>query len=318
MVWPAIIAAGATIAGSLLANRGGDSNDQAAEQFNWNSQLQREFAQNGIRWRVDDAKAAGLHPLYALGGSGASASPINYVGNQGGGSSTNEALGSGLSQFGQDISRAMRAGKTAPERHADEMNRLAMENASLQNDLLRSQIASYNYPGQIGPSMPSGNDGGAGSTAIPGQHDMRSAGPSGLVVVKPQEVTTTIPRHPDTEAGANPSNRWVKTERGWIAMPSKQMNMDDTDITNPEYLSWALRNRVLPTFPGYGQHNPPPDHFLQSDEVGWMFVPGLNEYRPVKRSELDGTKYISPHFKFRRDYAVPPSKEKSWWRRPVF
>lgn len=33
--------------------------------------LQREFAQHGIRWRVRDARKAGLHPLAALGASGA-------------------------------------------------------------------------------------------------------------------------------------------------------------------------------------------------------------------------------------------------------
>lgn len=36
---------------------------------------QKEFAQNSIQWRVADAKAAGLHPLYALGGAGSSYQP---------------------------------------------------------------------------------------------------------------------------------------------------------------------------------------------------------------------------------------------------
>lgn len=40
-----------------------------------NEALQREFAQMGIRWKVQDAEAAGLHPLYALGGSGAAFAP---------------------------------------------------------------------------------------------------------------------------------------------------------------------------------------------------------------------------------------------------
>jgi hypothetical protein len=40
-----------------------------------NEANQREFAQMGIQWKVADAKAAGLHPLYALGGSGATYSP---------------------------------------------------------------------------------------------------------------------------------------------------------------------------------------------------------------------------------------------------
>lgn len=32
-----------------------------------NTAMQREFAKMGIQWRVEDAKAAGLHPMFALG-----------------------------------------------------------------------------------------------------------------------------------------------------------------------------------------------------------------------------------------------------------
>lgn len=50
--------------------------DFAREMWKKNANLQRQFAKMGIRWRVADAKAAGLHPLAALGSSGASGSPI--------------------------------------------------------------------------------------------------------------------------------------------------------------------------------------------------------------------------------------------------
>lgn len=43
---------------------------------------QREFAQNGIQWRVADAKAAGIHPLAALGAQTMSYEP-QYVGDAG-------------------------------------------------------------------------------------------------------------------------------------------------------------------------------------------------------------------------------------------
>ena len=45
-----------------------------------NYDMQKEFAQMGIQWRVADAKAAGLHPLAALGAAPAHASPMR-VGN---------------------------------------------------------------------------------------------------------------------------------------------------------------------------------------------------------------------------------------------
>lgn len=66
-------AAGASLGGSLF---GGSTGPSASEQFSWNANLQREFAQNSIQWKVQDAIKAGLHPLAALGASGYSASPV--------------------------------------------------------------------------------------------------------------------------------------------------------------------------------------------------------------------------------------------------
>lgn len=64
--WGQVIGA---VAGALIASKSAKKQQQA------NTEAQREFAQKGIQWRVDDAKAAGVSPLYALGGSGAAFSP---------------------------------------------------------------------------------------------------------------------------------------------------------------------------------------------------------------------------------------------------
>lgn len=61
------------IVSSAITNRANEHN--AKTTFNRNVALQREFAQNSIQWRVDDAKNAGIHPLYALGAQGASYTP---------------------------------------------------------------------------------------------------------------------------------------------------------------------------------------------------------------------------------------------------
>ena len=61
----------APIIGGLMSN---ESNEDAG---NANAALQREFAQNGIRWKVADAEAAGIHPLYALGAQTSPASPLS-------------------------------------------------------------------------------------------------------------------------------------------------------------------------------------------------------------------------------------------------
>lgn len=69
-----------SVAGMFGINLGVDiptwfGEDRPDEVRARNEQTQREFAQNAIQWRVADAKKAGLHPLFALGGGGASFSP---------------------------------------------------------------------------------------------------------------------------------------------------------------------------------------------------------------------------------------------------
>lgn len=63
----------ANLVGGVLTNN--TNLEQQRTHFNRNLSLQREFAQNSIQWRVNDAKAAGIHPLYALGAQGSSYTP---------------------------------------------------------------------------------------------------------------------------------------------------------------------------------------------------------------------------------------------------
>lgn len=103
-------------------------------------ELQKEFAQNGLRWKVEDAKRAGIHPLAALGATGASYSPVGL------GDNDFAAVGSAV---GQDFSRAIDATRTAPERTgavAAKMEALGLERATLENDLLRAQILDITRP----------------------------------------------------------------------------------------------------------------------------------------------------------------------------
>lgn len=81
---------------------------------------QKEFAQNGIRWRVEDAKAAGIHPIFAIGANTSTYSPQAAVGTD-----------YGLSSAGQNISRAIEAKQTRAERK---------EMDNLQKALVAAQI----------------------------------------------------------------------------------------------------------------------------------------------------------------------------------
>lgn len=149
---PAAISAGASLLGGILG-RESQENQRAS-----NEALQREFAQSSIQWRVEDAKKAGIHPMYALGAP--SISPAVSV--------QNDPLAASVGSMGQDISRAMLASNTAEGREtqfSNSLQALGLERAQLQNELLKTQIASSLQrlkAGQIGPPMPS-----AGSVEIP-------------------------------------------------------------------------------------------------------------------------------------------------------
>lgn len=148
-----IIPAAASIIGGLFNKSSADDTRAATQAIaDRNIALQKEFAQNGIQWRVEDAKKAGIHPIYALGGSGASFSPVsaNF--------SADTSLGSAFAQAGQDLGRSIQATRSAPDRAvALQANKLALEGQALDNDLKREELASKIArvgSSQVGPPMP--------------------------------------------------------------------------------------------------------------------------------------------------------------------
>jgi hypothetical protein len=79
---PFLKAAAPIVGGALGFFGSKKSSDATAEAARMNIAHQKEFAQKGIRWKVQDAKEAGLHPLAALGAQTGSFSPVS-VGDQG-------------------------------------------------------------------------------------------------------------------------------------------------------------------------------------------------------------------------------------------
>lgn len=136
-----IISTVGNLLGGLL---GRQSQSEANAQ---NIALQKQFAQQGIRWRVEDAKAAGIHPLYALGANTHSFAPT-VVGDT--------SLPNALAQSGQDIARAVDAKRTAGEKFNVMYEALQLKRMELENTLLASQIAKINQAGHP-PGMPGGD-----------------------------------------------------------------------------------------------------------------------------------------------------------------
>lgn len=165
------LGAAAGLAGGLISNA---SQNQLAQQ---NYQAQKEFAQNGIRWKVADAKAAGLHPLAALGAQGYTYNPVMVGGSDQG----LTALGQGLSEMGQGVDRAMSAKQQAREREVMQAYEnqvrtkdLALKDKQLQ--LLDSEIAQNMANSrlalsraQLPPAMPPISR----RSVMPGQGDIR-------------------------------------------------------------------------------------------------------------------------------------------------
>lgn len=165
---PALIAGGAALAGGLIAARSArkqvsaqeDANARALEAAQAHAlrqeELQREFAQHGIRWRVEDAKAAGLHPLYALGGSttGYSPSSIPVMAAPGGAGVGGEHLGRALSDAGQNISRAVAAQESAEQRVFRETQLQVMQSQIRENDARAGYYASEAMRSRQNPAAP--------------------------------------------------------------------------------------------------------------------------------------------------------------------
>lgn len=136
-----LLAAGSSLLGGLMNNSAQDSinkqNIDASSAANaQNYEAQKEFAQNGLRWKVADATAAGIHPVYAMG-----APPVNFAPSFVGSTSESGRPGDSLTSAGQDIGRAVAATQTQEERaYNATVQTLGLERASLENELLRTQI----------------------------------------------------------------------------------------------------------------------------------------------------------------------------------
>lgn len=132
-----LISAGANIAGGLIAKEAQeDANERAQNNYWTNYRAQMDAAQHGIRWKVDDAKDAGIHPLYALGASTMSFAPQSV------GTVVEDGFAKGIAAAGQDISRAVDTTRTGSERVSALAEGLMLERSKLQNDLLRDQLVA--------------------------------------------------------------------------------------------------------------------------------------------------------------------------------
>lgn len=261
--------AGATsfIGGLLNRNATKENNENLIKDKQADRDLQRTFAENGIRWKVQDAERAGIHPLYALGANTVSYAPTS-LGTQ------PASLGSGLAAAGQDISRSMHATRSAGERtdaFTKTVQDLSIQKMGLENQLLSSQIAKLNQTQN--PPLPGLND----QYLIPGQGNA-PVGPTPAFKDKSADRVPSAPGRPEQEGGAIPDVGFSRTSSGgYMPVPSKDVKERIEDNFMQE-VAHMIRNNLMPMM---GYKNPPPVP-LPKDSPGWVYDP-VRGYRPGKK-----------------------------------
>ncbi|AXH74146.1 MAG: DNA pilot protein [Microviridae sp.] len=198
------------LAGAGLALQGlgtvlGSANSK--KNIHW----QREQLQKGIQYRVADAKAAGIHPLYALGAQIQSPSPIQVDGGVGQGL---QSMGQGLGQFSQRF-------QTGWERQLTQMQLQVLASEARKNTAMASFYTSQavgNSPGYNPQSNQATID--QHGNIIPGQADGTGVG---KVELKPDPKISTIPGSSNSGAAINPLYSRFTTDEG-IQVPMAYSN----------------------------------------------------------------------------------------------
>lgn len=153
-----------------------DANDAAGKLAAQNMIMQKEFAQNGIQWRVQDAEKAGIAPLAALGASTAGYSPVTAAFNAPQYSSPLSGLSHGLNMMGQNISRAIAAVQSPEDRI---MTNLNLRKAKAETNMIEDQakLARFEVQSKIGPPNP----------ATPPSTVQYFKKPDGSIIVEPSK-----------------------------------------------------------------------------------------------------------------------------------
>ncbi|AZL82955.1 DNA pilot protein [Apis mellifera associated microvirus 51] len=256
-----------SLAGGLLARDAQrEANDRNLQISQLNNKVQKQFAQMGIQWKVEDAKKAGVHPLYALGAQTHSFSPtpVNFQPEDG--------LAQGVANMGQDITRAIASTQTKEQRAESQLRlasaQLDIQGKALDNQIRAAQLRKLNDGGTTVPS-------GIGDTNfIPGQGNS-----NGLVKIKPAERTASQPGRFSQEAGWRPDLSFSRTDTGLVPMVPESLSESlEDDLIGK--LFWRFRNQIVPNFSPHAET--PPKNMLPGGYDFWFWSKSGQEWRPGK------------------------------------
>lgn len=282
-----IVSAVGSIAGGIL---GANSAQNVAGM---NYEAQKEFAQNGIRWKVEDAKRAGIHPLYALGASTQGYSPSGgYTGDYG--------ISDAAAHLGQGYERAQQAKMTKEERDKQDVRDAIQDMAAFEDlnqkrrmndaqirlvnsEIFRNFALSTNALRKTGlpPAMPGGLGG-----VIAGQGNSYATGQTTPEI---SSVVTSEKGTPSVQAGSPPDVRFYRTLSGGRAPLPTEDAGDAMDAALGAGLQWSFRNNLVPWLANFFPINDP--HRLPGEYYDLL----TGEYRKKdsKRSFIDTLRRVN-------------------------
>jgi len=248
-------------------NKEMEKKQREADERNYNAQ--KEFASNGLRWKVEDAKRAGINPLVALG------APTSSFQSSFGASPT--VSGPDLGSMGQDIARSIHSTRTQEERDFSSLQlqsaRLDLEGKALDNAIKNSQLTKMS---QVGPAFPGSQN------FISGQGNSGSG-----IQEKPLTRTMSLPGSPHSEPGAIPDVGWTITGNGaLVPVPSTDVK-ERIEDNMPQEWSHYIRNNIAPNWGGGPK---PPKSALPKGYDRWAWSLKHQGYVPEKnkkRSEIN-------------------------------
>lgn len=226
-----LISAAAGIAGGLLGNK---ANEKAQRQ---QYEQQKEFAQSGIQWKVQDAEKAGIHPLYALG-----ANTVSYAPQSVGGQDF-----SFLGNAGQNIGRAIDTTRSNPEKAnalALTASQIQLEGMELDNDIKRATLASALATAKQGsnPGLP-GTSTLPDLFGMPGQGDAPQVDPdNGLNLKKNISPASSGAKH--LELAASPEVAMYKSKHGYSPQIPQSLS-EPFEQDWPSFYQWYVRNKLF-------------------------------------------------------------------------
>lgn len=264
----ALIGVGSAVAGGLISSR---DQRHAAQR---SAAQQERFAKEGIRWKVADAKAAGISPEFALGASTHSFAPTE----------TGSERGSMIADAGQNIARAALATEDAGSRKLNEQLKAeTLRGMVLDNNqkAMSAQLTSVNKPGN--PPFPSSR-----GNIVPGQNNSP-------VVDKALERTGQHSTARHSEGASIPSVGWAETDDGGLMpIPSQDIKNRIEDQAIPEAI-WAARNLIGPNM---GKGSKPPLSALPKGAHSWRWSLSRQAWYPDSKF---------PSFKDRQNW-VPENR----------